>query len=82
MPKYVPGPDTPEAFTRLVQGIIDRLTRLESKPTTRSDVPDGYFAVRDSAGQVRVEWGKFADGQYGVRVYNASGTAIFDQSEA
>jgi hypothetical protein len=73
MPKYARKPDD-------FVGLLSDLGKRRTKPVEKSDVKNGYFAVRDTAGHVRVAWGLFSDGKYGIRVYNASGTVTFDQS--
>jgi hypothetical protein len=75
MPRYSRRPDD---FTGLLRDLGDR--SLDNKPVKKRDVKNGYYAVRDDAGHVRVAWGKFADGKYGIRVYGPTGTVLFDQS--
>ena len=60
--------------------LVTEVKRLRQRVSDLESAAPDAVSIQDDEGTERVRLGLQDDGSYGIRVYNATGTQIFDQT--
>ncbi len=60
--------------------LVTKLERLEKRISDLESAAPDAVSIQDDEGTERVRLGLQDDGSYGIRVFNATGAQIFDQT--